>query len=759
MMHVRSQSPSPLAGEGRGGGRSLRFSVPRRKSAVMPERDLTPLFRPRAVAVIGAAEDPAKIRGRILAQLLGCGFPGGIYPIHPRHGEIQGRTAFPSIAAAPRPIDLALIAIPAESVPATLEECAAAGVKSALVFSSGFAEEAGGAPRALQERVRAIARGSGMVVAGPNSVGMLDLMTPLVASFSPAVDLAMLPALRADPAPRRIGIISQSGGLGFALFNRGLKRRLAFSTVVNTGNEAALDACDVIEWLLGDPRTGVILMFIEAIRRGRRFIELAERALELGKPIIVAKIGRSKAGRRAAASHTASLTGSDEAYEAVFRRYGVIRADDQDEMLDIAAAAALVPPPRGKRVGIVSISGGVGGWLADTVTAAGLDVPEFSAALQRRIREYLPSYGAAFNPIDITAQAIGNDHRLRSIAALDDADEVDAIIAVSSLIGDHRLVDEKAALGEIVGRRQKPILFYSYTLPSEQNLGHLAAIGAPCYTSLRGAARALAALLARERARRALGQGSVAAPTALERGTVLRLLDDADVVLCEYEAAAILAHYGISVMPSILARSAAEAVVAGAQLGFPVALKIQSPDIPHKTELGGVVLGIADAAALSIAHDSLLARVAAAAPQARLRGVLVQKMAPAGLEMPGVEMIAGTTVDADFGPLVTVGFGGIHVEVLRDAAATPLPLDEAAADALLTQLRGTTLLGPLRGARARDRAALIQLLVRLARLAGDFAERIVSIDLNPVRLFAEGEGVAILDALIEQRRPDPNEEP
>ncbi|HZS85164.1 MAG TPA: acetate--CoA ligase family protein [Stellaceae bacterium] len=729
-----------------------RVSVRALDAAMIPARDLRPFFRPRAVAVIGAAEDAATIRGRILAQLLGCGFPGEVYPVHPRHREIQGRRAYPAIAAAPRPVDLALIAIPAEKVPGALEECAAAGVKSALVFSSGFAEEGGDAHRALQERIAAIAQASGMIVAGPNSVGMVDIMGPLVASFSPAVDLALLPALRADPAARRIGIVSQSGGLGFALFNRGLRRRLAFSTIVNTGNEAALDACDVLEWLLEDERTGVVLMFIEAIRRGRRFMALAERALALGKPIIIAKIGRSGAGRRAAASHTASLTGSDDAYAAVFRRFGVIRAEDQDEMLDIAAAAALAPLPAGRRLGIVTISGGVGGWLADTAAAHGLDVPELSPTLQARLRDFLPSYGAAFNPVDITAQAIGNDHRLRAVGALAASDEVDAVIAVSSLIGDQRLAAEKAALGDILRQRRKPILFYSYTLPSEQNLAHLAEIGAPCYTSLAGAARAVAALAQMAAARRMPRPSAPA--SSPQRAAAARLLDAAGPVLCEFEAEAVLALYGITALPSGLAQDACEAREIARRLGFPVALKLQSPDLPHKTEIGGVVLNLHDEAAVAAACGALLARLASAAPRARLRGVLVQKMAP-----PGLEVIAGTVADPDFGPLVTVGMGGIAAEALRDTATSPLPLDEAAALGLLASLRGAALLGAWRGATARDRAALAALLLRLAQLAVDFADRVLAIDLNPVLLYAEGEGLAVVDALIEQRRPAESEEP
>jgi acetate---CoA ligase (ADP-forming) len=710
------------------------------------KRDLTPLFRPRSVALIGASDDPQKIRGKILAQLVKGNYPGRIVPIHPSAKTIQGLPAFAAIGDAPGPIDLALIAIPAESVPAMLRQCAAAGVRSALVFSSGFAEEEGGAHRALQDQLRAIARETGMAVAGPNSVGLLDLGQPLAATFSPAIDFAALPGLRADPTRSRIGIISQSGGLGFALFNRGLKRNLAFGTVINTGNEAALDACDILDFMLDDERTGCVLMFVEAIRRGRRFVELAERALALDKPIIVAKIGRSPAGIRAAASHTASLTGSDAVHDAVFRRYGVIRADDQDDMLDIAAASMLCPRPRGKRVGIVTISGGVGGWLADTLEQHGLEVPEFSAELQGEIRRFLPSYGAAFNPIDITAQAIGNDHRLRSIAVLEAAAEIDAVAVVSSLAADTRMVHEKAALAELVARRRKPILFYSYPLPSEQSRSDLAEIGVPCYTSLRGPALALAALAERDAAMRDLARGAEMPIDSAARAAVLHRLEAAAETLCEYESNDVLAAYGIATLPSLLAKNAAAAVDAAASLGYPVALKIQSPDIPHKSDAGGVALGLTDADAVREACAAMLARIVVHLPAARIHGVLVQKMAP-----PGLEMIAGTVDDADFGPLLAVGLGGIHVEMLGDVATVPLPIDALTADALLDRLRGARLLGPLRGAKPRDRAAFAELLVRLARLQGDFAGRIATIDLNPVTLHEADNGISVVDALIVQR--------
>lgn len=712
----------------------------------MTSRDLAPLLRPASVAVIGASDDTGRIRGRLLAQLLKGGFAGRVVPVHPSRATIQGLPAVAAIARAPAPVDLALIAIPAEAVPDALSDCAAAGVRAAVVYSAGFAEE-GGDNVALQTRVHDIARSTGMIVAGPNVVGFLSVGSGLAATFSPAIDFDALPALRADPRPR-IGIVSQSGGLGFALFNRGLARRLPFGVVINTGNEADLDATEVAEFLVDDPATGAVLMFLETIRQGRRFMDLAARALAAGKPLIVAKIGRSPAGRRAAASHTASLTGSDRAYDAVFRRYGVLRADDQDDLLDLAAAAVLMKPPAGRRVGVVTISGGVGGWLADTLEAHGLAVPQLGLATQARVREFLPSYGAAFNPIDITAQAIGTDHRLRSIEVLAACDEVDAIVNVSSLANDTRLAAEKAGIAACVAASGKPLLFYSYPLPSEAAQADLAAIGVPLYTSLRGTALALAGLAELGAARRLAAAASEAPARAPDRAAALRVLDEADGVLCEYQAKALLAAYDIAVPRERLARDRTEALAAAAELGYPVALKIQSPDIAHKTDAGGVALGIADAEALVEAYEAVLARAAAHHPDARIHGVLVQRMAP-----PGLELIAGITRDADFGPLLLVGLGGLHVEVLDDVALAPVPVGPAQAARLIDGLRGARLLGPLRGAPPRDRAALVELLTRLSRLADDLSDRIVEIDLNPVLVHATG--LTIVDALIVQRREDP----
>jgi acyl-CoA synthetase (NDP forming) len=337
-----------------------------------------------------------------------------------------------------------------------------------------------------------------------------------------------------------------------------------------------------------------------------------------------------------------------------------------------------------------------------------------------------------------------NDHRLQSIATLEESDEVDGIVVVSSLAADSRLAQEKEGLTAVVARRRKPVLFYSYPLPSEAARATLHQIGVPLYTGLRGPALALSALYAHETARRERLRPHAPSNVTPDRDAVAALLDAAEAALCEYEAQAVLQHYGIATPPSRLVTSAEDAVMAAAAIGYPVALKIQSPDIPHKTEVGGVALDLHDAASVTAAYQTMVGRIAAEQKRARLHGVLVQKMAPRG----GLEIIAGTIDDANFGPVLTVGLGGIHVEVLRDAAATPLPVDATIADGLLDRLRGAALLGPLRGAPARDRAALTALLARLAALAGDFTGRIASIDLNPILLYSEG--LAVVDALILQ---------
>jgi acetate---CoA ligase (ADP-forming) len=695
---------------------------------------LDTFFNPASIALIGASDDRAKIGGKIFQTLVRERFAGLLYPVNATKPTVGGLPAYARIGAVPATVDLVLIAIPAAHVPAALEECAAAGVANAVIFSSGFSEE-GGAGALLQQQIEAICQRTGMRVNGPNSEGFFSVQAGVAATFSPAIDLPRPPA-----GVRGSGIVSQSGGLGFALYNRGRQRNMAFSKIVSVGNQASLEIADYVEHLLDDADTSSVLLYVESFKRPRRFVRTAQRAAEAGKPLIMAKVGRSRAGQRAAASHTGAMAGSVRVADAVLDHHGVLRAQDQDEMLDLAAAFSLGKPMRGNRVAIVSTSGGTAVWLTDTCEAMGLEVPPIDPGRQARLAEFIPSYGSTDNPVDITAQGVNG--YAQSMRILADADYIDAIIIASSFAHDTRLKKEGEAIAELVKCLDKPVFIYSYTLPSESSLRILESLGLFCYTSITGCVRGMQGLLAYSRFQADRSQRRVpAAPPALPAAAT-RLLAGAEPAMCEYESKALLATLGIEIAPEHLARTPEEAVAHARSIAGPVALKIQSPQIPHKTEAGGVILGCRGEQDVRAATERLLVSARAFAPQADLHGVLVQAMGE-----PGLEMVAGIVDDPDFGPMVLVGFGGIFVEVLDDTVLAPVPFDTEQARAMLRKLRGYPLLAGVRGRKPRDIDALCNLLVQLSQLAVATDGALVELDINPVFVHEQGSGISIIDAL------------
>jgi acyl-CoA synthetase (NDP forming) len=698
--------------------------------------DLANFLAPRSIAVIGASEGGEKIGGRLMNNLLRHRYPGRLYPINRGRKEVYGLPAFPDLAAVPEPVELAMIAIPAESVPQAIEDCAAAGICNVVVTSSGFAD-AGEAGAALQERVIAMARRLGLRIAGPNTQGFYNVPAGICATFSPGVNI--------EPGPKekrnRIGVVAQSGGLGFSLYNRGRLGGLDFSSIIAVGNQGDLELVDYADLLLDDGDTKVVMLFIEAIKSPGRFIALAEKAAALQKPLVVAKVGRHKAARRAVASHTGSLSGSDQAYDAVFERHGVIRAESPEEMLDIAALFTRHKVPRGNRVCVISATGGTAAWLTDTCEGYGLELPEIDAARQKRLREIIPPYGSPTNPVDITAQGLSG--YAPSLAVLEDSPDLDAFIVPISLAQEARIAREGEAIAEIARRSAKPVLIYSYTVASEASKARLDKLDLHFYSRMEGCARALQAGLFYHRFQMAR---TAPAQAASPPGPARSFLAARGPVVCEYEAAELLASYGIATLPQRLATNADAAVAAAEAMGWPVALKVQSPQIPHKTEAKALALGIADAAALRHAYAKIVAGARAFAPQAEIKGVLVQQMA-----RPGIELIAGVADDPDFGPIVMCGLGGVLAELYGDVAFAPAPLTLAQADAMLGKLTAARLLAGVRGAPAADRAAMADLLVRLSRLAADAAGRVAEIDLNPVIVYPAGEGLAVADALIVQK--------
>ena len=436
---------------------------------------LDTFFAPDSIALIGASRDQEKIPGRLFSMLRKNEFPGKLYPINPNYGDIDGLKCYPSIAAVGQSIDLAIVMIPARAVLGALRECAAAGVKNAVIISSGFAEE-GGDSAAMQDAIADLAGTTGMRISGPNAEGFYSEAQRVAATFSPTVDVKP-DAPRLIATTRRIGIVAQSGGIGFAIYHRAKALGIALSYVVSAGNESDLGAGEFLDYMVQDSSTDVILLFIEGIRDVEKFLAAARRAAETGKPVIVTKVGRSGAGERAAASHTASMAGWSAAYDAVFAKYGFIVSNDLDEAVTIAALLTTNPMPKGDRVAVLTVSGGAGIWGADTVSLQGLQVPELAESIQAEIRALIPSYGSARNPIDVTAQGVHSGGLQKSIDLLSVSDEVDAVLVVLSLSSDTRMPFKQAELKPVISAQTKPIVFYSYTLPSPFARAELAASG------------------------------------------------------------------------------------------------------------------------------------------------------------------------------------------------------------------------------------------------------------------------------------------
>lgn len=702
------------------------------------ETRLDALFSPRSVAVVGASQDAKRIRGRLLKLLIEGGFKGPIYPVNPSSLEIQGLRAYPSVRELPEAPDLALIAVAADQVMDVLEQCAARGVKAAAVFSAGASHAAPG--ERLQDHVASLAQRTGMRVLGPNCEGFIDATAGLIATFSPTIEVL---APRAPTARRGgVSIVSQSGAMAFALYSRAHAQHIPIHHLVSTGNEADVELLEVVDYLIAKGDSRAILLFIEGLHQPERLAPVAARAADAGIPLVVAKVGRSSAGQRAAVSHTAHLTGADTAYDAVFHRFGVIRVDDPEQMLAIAAAASAGLQPKGRRTAIVTTSGGAGGWAADICEQAGLKVPSFDTNFKCQLTDVVPDYGSTDNPIDVTARVVedGGATLLKILDRLSRAPGIDVALIIMSLVAKGRITSIETPLTELVTSAGCPLFFHSPGEAHEDELNALARVGS-VHLELRAFAAAVRALddyrLFRElwlsRQPKSLsvssimGKESLAGPFDSTRER--------------------LTAWGIPTPPEAVATTPAEAALAATRMGWPVVLKIVSPDIAHKTDAGGVALNIGDVVALESAFTRILSNVANHSPLARIDGIQVQKMMP-----PGREMVIGTINDADFGPMVMLGLGGIYVEVLRDVVFAPAPLAFDDALALIDRLQTRALLGEVRGHPASDVDALARLLVAVSEAAVLHAQDIQEIELNPVLVYPAGQGAVAVDALIVPRQ-------
>ena len=710
--------------------------------------DIGKLLWPQSVAVVGASSDVQGLRGRLLQTILSHPFAGRVYPVSRSATEVQGLKAYSSVEILPEPADFAILIVPAQYVPAELERCGRAGIKAAMILSSGFAEE-GEAGARMQDDICVIARRYDMAVSGPNSEGFVNIPAAFCPTFSPALDKNAGPIKPARAlGAGQVSVISQSGGLGFAVFDRARLRNLAFRHIVTTGNEAALEAVDFLDYILNEGMTDVFLLLLEDVKSPEQFKRVAEKALHAGKPIIVGKIGRSEAGARAVASHTAALAGSEASYRAVFDRYGLIEARELDDMIDFAVGflACGDRMPAGKRIGICTASGGAGVWMADACVAAGLEVPVLDEATRKSIDVHIPSYGTSQNPVDCTAQGVHKVGYATFAHLVAQSSLIDGITVVVTARRSTFLEIDLPKLENLKKDTRKPIYMWTYTLPSDRSVEIVNAAGYPLFTSAFGCARTIRAMGDYRASReRTLNKPRTACTPHPAYEKVHAALAASATVLSEYQTRSLLQAYGIDGNVGRLAGSAAEAEAAARIIGGPVAVKVQSADILHKTEVGAVALNVGPEDARA-AYESVLESAKRLVPTAEIEGVLVQPMARAGREV-----IVGISRDECWGPLLMLGLGGVLVEAVRDAVLAPVPLDHDVALALIHRLKASAVFGSYRGMPPADTEALADLMVKLSQFAFDHADDVAEVDLNPVIVRARGDGITVVDALMIKR--------
>ena len=696
-----------------------------------PPSGLDALFDPRSVAIIGASEDPTRIGGRPLRYLKESGFQGEIWPVNPRRDRVQGLETRPAIADVPGPIDVAMVAVTAGKVLETVEACAEHGVGAAVVFTSGFAEtDAAGAVR--QRRMGEIARSSGMRILGPNCLGVYNAVRGYFATFSTTLDVYR-------PKPGPVAIVSQSGAYGAHLALIARRRRIDVGLWVTTGNECDITLPECIAWMAARPDIEVVAAYAEGIRDGDAFLDSLEAARALGKSVFILKAGRSDAGTRAARSHTAALAGADAVFDAVLTQHGIVRIDSTEEMLDAAYAASFGALPSSRRIGLMTISGGAGVMMADEATVQGLEVAPMPETAQARLKEKL-SFCTPRNPVDITAQVFNAPHLVGEFldAMLDEGD-YGAIVIFLTYVASIEFMAEPVLEALTRARERYPHLpvLMSMIGPDEA-IARYEALRVPVFEGAVRAVRAVSALAGvREGLARRAGADADTATRSPGASYAGGRLD-------EHEALGLLQSWGVPVVDARVASNAGEAARAAGVFGTPVAMKILSPDIAHKTEAGGVALGIAPAHAAG-EHNALVARARAHDADAEIRGTLIEPM------LSGVECILGMRCDPVFGPMVMVGSGGVLAEMIDDVAFRKAPVDRAEAKRMIAELRGA---GVLEGARGRPRCdidALADAVAALSRFACAHAELVESADVNPFVVLPEGEGGVAVDALIVER--------
>ena len=685
------------------------------------------LLNPRSVAVIGASDDALRIGGRPIAYMRSQGFSGRLMPVNPNRTQIQGLRAFASVAALPETPDVAIVAVAAHLAPQVVADLGARGTPAAIVFSAGFAEMGEDGER-LQRRMVEAARAHGVRLLGPNSLGVLNPRIGFYGSFSSVVEMGF-------PKPGRVGIASQSGAYGSHILGIAREFGIGVSSCVMSGNECDISLGDLVQAFVNDGDTDVIAVYSEGIRDGARLLEALEAARLARKPVVMMKVGTSAVGSAAAQSHTASIAGNDAVTDAVLAEFGVVRARSTEHMLDVARLATRRIYPADNSLGVITVSGGAGVIVSDVAELAGLPMPEMPAAAQRHLKALIP-FAAPRNPVDCTAQFM-NDLSIAGRFA-------EAVVAEGGYrsvlgfftytVGAESIADGLRAQLKAVRDKHPDRLFVLSILASRERVQQYEADG---FTVFEDPARAVVAIEAMGRFGRAFARRPAQEPPRVPAVALPGATPS------EAEAKRVLAEAGIAVAPERACANARDAVAAAEALGFPVVLKILSPDIVHKSEMGGVLLNVANAGAVREGFALLMERAALATPDARIEGVLVAKQLSGG-----VECILGIQRDPVFGPVAMFGLGGIFVEVMKDVVLRRCPFGEDVAEQMIRGIQGAPLLLGARGKPVADVKALAAMLSRLSVFAHQAGPRLQSIDLNPVLALPQGQGAFAADAVV-----------
>ncbi|MFC4799511.1 acetate--CoA ligase family protein [Neobacillus sp. GCM10023253] len=692
-------------------------------------------LNPQSIAIVGVSKDFTSISGKPIKNLIHHNYKGKIYPVNPKYDEIQGIPCYPSLLDIPGEVDVALIAVSSKRMLQILEDCKKKQIHHLVLFGSGFAE-VGEEGRKLQEQVLKNAKEAGIHILGPNCVGLLNVKKTIPMGFATSFETEK------GFQPGNVGFASQSGAIGFSLFGLAQEENIGFSYIVNTGNQMDIHSLDCIEYMLEDKDTQVVAGYLEGIPDGEMLIEISKTSKRLNKPVILLKSGRSEIGRQAALSHTASLTGSEETFQAIAKQYGFISVNDVDDMIDAMKVFRRGKKTAGNRVVTISNSGAAGIAMADYSEVLGLEMVRLSAETATEIKAIIPPYGSALNPIDVTAQALKEQHILTdTLEVLINDQDIDAIVFQTTFGGNlGKKICQKIA--EIDKLTDKPILV-TITGTSEltgEGRAILQEAGVPVFSTSYKTMMALKYLVDFS----AFCRKEETGHQVPENQNIEKSGGEMTGIWTEERVKEELSKLDIRVPKGTLIKDRSHLEAAKEHLQYPVVCKVISRDVLHKTDAGGVKINIQNSLQLENAFDEILQSVKQYAPDAKIEGILAEEM----FQDEGIEMFIGVKQDPQFGPLIVCGLGGIFIEVLKDASIRRAPVSKQEAFDMLKELKGYPLLEGTRGKKKRDVSALTEAIVQVSQFAAQHKEKISEMDINPLWVFEEGKGIAALDGII-----------